>query len=123
MYLALPPLHLFIYVDSYVDSNIVVFVPMLWNIYVGYSEDWNMALLALDHTLLKIMYRTGGTTLAGGSHSLLRDGGVRLFWKKSEKVRDGVDEKLVEKNKQLEERQRQLQARGLPKKRPIPGNF
>lgn len=36
-------------------------------------------------------------------------------------MRDGVDEKLVEKDKQLEERQRQLQARGLPKKRPIPG--
>ena len=82
-----------------------------------------MALMALDQTLIKIMYRASVTTLR------CRDNGVtfapiaRSFWKRAgqEKELEEQRKNEEEKKRRLEERQKQLQARGLPKKRPIPG--
>lgn len=76
--------------------------------------------LLLDRTLQRIFCRTPAFSLGRCSPV---DGFQRLFWRKTGKVKEEAAEStaVVDKERALAERQRQLLARGLPKKRPIPG--
>ena len=70
--------------------------------------------LTLDRTLWRLLKRT---TFSFGRISI-GDGAKRHFWREKEVEKKPEDDKKTA----LQERQRELLARGLPKKRPIPGD-
>ena len=82
--------------------------------------------LTVNRTLWRILKRTGSSS---SMNSLVADGRKRHFWRKSGREKEGeaeeeeVKQKASEQDKKvpLQERQREMMARGLPKKRPIPG--
>ena len=74
--------------------------------------------LTLDRTLWRLLKRT---TFSFGRISI-GDGAKRHFWRKTGKEKEVEKKPEDDKKTALQERQRELLARGLPKKRPIPGD-